>query len=64
LKGRRRIVNGVVPFPGDLTNADGPGKVSGLVKTTTRTRIAATPFMALAGVCAIILFVVISILPH
>jgi hypothetical protein len=34
------------------------------VKTTTRTRISATPVVALAGVCAIILFVVISILPH
>jgi hypothetical protein len=32
--------------------------------TTARTRIPALPLMRLAGVCAIILFVVIAILPH
>jgi hypothetical protein len=47
----------------DLTFPETPGKVRDLMTTSALSRMPAS-IIPLAGACAVILFVVISILPH
>jgi hypothetical protein len=50
--------------PVDLTSPQTPCKVRGLMTTSSALSRIPASLIGLAGACAVILFVVISILPH